>query len=214
MGHRGSLLSVLAQFLSNRSRLIVVIGCRSNLVIVVRECHREVFSGVSSKRHLWILENKLHGYANKFWSAEDDVHTVISMLFSLRSERLPSSHEPNESLNDRIWIRKISERSAHTGRSLILCTHSFICESMTINIHKRIQSENIIFCVYNPHFTLWFNVTRIRIKPSFWELQGGTRNRLQQFNLWQCVAIKCYYTWSVFTVMLCEIVMSMFMAFN
>ena len=69
MGVGGSVLSVLTQFLSNRSQYVVVDGCRSELVNVV--------SGVPQGSILGLLlfllytaelssavENKLYGYAN------------------------------------------------------------------------------------------------------------------------------------------------------
>ena len=44
LGVGGSVLSVLTQFLSNRSQYVVVDGCRSKLVNVVSQgCLREVF---------------------------------------------------------------------------------------------------------------------------------------------------------------------------
>ena len=132
-----------------------------------------------------ILENKLHGYVDKFRSAEDDAHTVYNAVYSFRCVLNSFHHLINRTgpWMIRICSRKISERD--------IWTHILICESMIIKTHKRIRSENIAFSVYNPpFFTLRFNVTRIRIKPLFRELQGGTRHRLQLFNLRQCVAIK------------------------
>ena len=35
MGMRGSVLSILTQFLSNRSQRVMVDGCRSKLVVVI-----------------------------------------------------------------------------------------------------------------------------------------------------------------------------------
>ena len=69
MGVGYSVLSVLTQFLSNRSQYVVVDGCRSKLVNVVSGvpqgsvlgpqlfllCTAELFS---------IVENKLYGYAD------------------------------------------------------------------------------------------------------------------------------------------------------
>ena len=70
MGIGGSVLSVLTQFLSNRSQFVLVDGCRSKLVNVVSGvsqgsvlgpllfllCTSELFS---------ILENKLIGFKNR-----------------------------------------------------------------------------------------------------------------------------------------------------
>ena len=71
MGISGSVLSILTQFLLNRSQLVMVVGYRNKLVNVV--------SGVPQSRVLgpllcllytselfYILENKLVGYADDF----------------------------------------------------------------------------------------------------------------------------------------------------
>ena len=55
VGIGGSVLSILTQFLSNRSQQVMVDGCRSKLANVVSGVRYGAFS---------ILENKLIGYAD------------------------------------------------------------------------------------------------------------------------------------------------------
>ena len=43
VGIGGSVLSVLTQFLSNRSQYVLVDGCRSKLVTLCQDCRRAVF---------------------------------------------------------------------------------------------------------------------------------------------------------------------------
>ena len=68
-GIGGSVLSILAQFLSNRSQQVMVDGCRSKLVNVVSGVpHGSVLDPLLlplyTSEHFSILENKLIGYAD------------------------------------------------------------------------------------------------------------------------------------------------------
>ena len=68
MGIGGSVLSILTQFLSNRSQKVMVDGCRSKLVNVVSGVPQgSVFGPVIvplyTSEIFSILENKLIGYA-------------------------------------------------------------------------------------------------------------------------------------------------------
>ena len=71
VGIGGSVLSILTQFLSNRSQHVMVDGCLSQLVGVVsgvpQGCvlSRLLFLLYTSER-FYILENKLIGYADDF----------------------------------------------------------------------------------------------------------------------------------------------------
>ena len=69
MGVGGSVLSVLTQFLSNRSQYVVVDGCRSKLVNVVSEVPQGSVLGLQvlllyTAELFSIVENKLYGYAD------------------------------------------------------------------------------------------------------------------------------------------------------
>ena len=69
MGIGGSVLSVLTQFLTNRTQFVLVDGCRCKLVNVVSEVPQGsvlcplLFLLYTSKL-FFILENKLIGYAD------------------------------------------------------------------------------------------------------------------------------------------------------
>ena len=65
----GSVLSILTKFLSNRSQLLMVNGCRSKLVEVVSGVPQGRVLGqllflLCTSEHFSILENKLNGYAD------------------------------------------------------------------------------------------------------------------------------------------------------
>ena len=60
VGIGGSVLSILTQFLSNRSRHVIVGGCRSKLVFVVG-----LLLFYTSKLFSILQENKPIGYANE-----------------------------------------------------------------------------------------------------------------------------------------------------
>ena len=69
MGIGGSVLSILTQFLSNRSQQVMVDGCRSKLVNVVAGVPQSSVLGPllflqCMSELLYILENKLIGYAD------------------------------------------------------------------------------------------------------------------------------------------------------
>ena len=69
MGIGGSVLSVLTQFLSNRSQFVLVDGCRSKLVNVVSGVPQVSVLGpllflLYTSELLSVLENKLIGYAD------------------------------------------------------------------------------------------------------------------------------------------------------
>ena len=69
VGIGGSVLSVLMQFLSNRSQFVLVDGCRSKLVNVVSEVLQGSVLGsllflLYNSELFSILENKLIGYAD------------------------------------------------------------------------------------------------------------------------------------------------------
>ena len=69
VGIGGSVLSILTQFLSNRSQQVVVDGCRSKLVNVVSEVPLGSVLGpllflLYTSELFSILENKLIGYAD------------------------------------------------------------------------------------------------------------------------------------------------------
>ena len=64
----GSVLSILTQFLSNRSQHVMVDGCRSKLVDVSELPQSSVFGQILflllTSELFFILENKLIGYAD------------------------------------------------------------------------------------------------------------------------------------------------------
>ena len=69
VGIGGSVLSILTQFLSDRSQHVMVDGCRSNLVNVVSGVPQGSVLGpllylLYTLEHFSILENKLIGYAD------------------------------------------------------------------------------------------------------------------------------------------------------
>ena len=68
VGIVGSVLSILTQFLSNRSRHVMVDGCRSKLVHVVSGMPQGSVSCTLRRLYtselFFILENKLIGYAD------------------------------------------------------------------------------------------------------------------------------------------------------
>ena len=69
MGIGVSVLSVLTQFLSNRSQFVLVDGCRSKLVNVVSGVPQGSVLGLLlfllyTSKLFFILENKLIGYAD------------------------------------------------------------------------------------------------------------------------------------------------------
>ena len=68
MGIGGSVLSILTQFLSNRSQLVMVDGCRIKLVNVASACRRTVLDSLLfllyTSMLFSILENKLIDYAD------------------------------------------------------------------------------------------------------------------------------------------------------
>ena len=69
VGIGGSVLSILSQFLSNRSQHVMVDDCRNKLVNVVTGVPQGSVLGqllflLSTSEHFSILENKLIGYAD------------------------------------------------------------------------------------------------------------------------------------------------------
>ena len=69
VGIGGSVLSVLIQFLSNRSQYVLVDGCRSKLVNIVPGVQQGSVFGpllflLYTSELFFILENKLIGYAD------------------------------------------------------------------------------------------------------------------------------------------------------
>ena len=70
VGIRGSVLSILTQFLSNRSQHVMVDGCRSKMVNVVSGAPQQIVfwarycSSRALRSFFYILENKLIGYAD------------------------------------------------------------------------------------------------------------------------------------------------------
>ena len=69
VGIGGSVLSILTQFLSNRSQHVMVDGCRSKLADVISGVlHTSVFGPLLfllyTSEHFFILENKLFSYAD------------------------------------------------------------------------------------------------------------------------------------------------------
>ena len=69
MGIRGSVLSILTQFLSNRSQNVMDDGCRSKLVNVVSEVPQGRVLGpllflLYTTERFSILENNLNGYTD------------------------------------------------------------------------------------------------------------------------------------------------------
>ena len=92
VGVGGSVLSVLAPFLSNRSQYVVVDGCRSEPVNVVPQrsvLGPQLFLLYTSKLFS-IVENKLYGYA-------DDSTLVAVVPFTV--ERVAVSESTNRDLN-------------------------------------------------------------------------------------------------------------------
>ena len=95
MGVEFSVLSVLTQFLSNRSQDVVVDGCRSKLVNVVLGVHQGSVLGpqlflLYTAELFSIVENKLYGYAND--------STLVAVVPS-SGERVAVSESMNRDLN-------------------------------------------------------------------------------------------------------------------
>ena len=89
------MLSVLTQFLSNRSQCVVVGGCRSKLVNVVSAVHRGSILGpqlflLYTAELFSIVENQLYGYA--------DDSTLVAFVPS-PGERVAVSESMNRDLN-------------------------------------------------------------------------------------------------------------------
>ena len=95
VGVGGSVLSVLTQFLSNRSQYVVVDGCRSKLVNVVSGVPQGSVLGpqlfiLYTAELFSIMENKLYGYA--------DDSTLVAVVPS-PGERVAVSESMNRDLN-------------------------------------------------------------------------------------------------------------------
>ena len=95
VGVGGSLLSVLTQFLSNRSQYVVVDGCRSKLVNVMSGVPQGSVLGpplflLYTAELFSIVENKLYGYA--------DDSTLVAVAPS-PGERVAVSESMNRDLN-------------------------------------------------------------------------------------------------------------------
>ena len=89
------MLSVLTQFLSNRSQYVVVDGCRSKLVNVVSGVPQRSVLGpklflLYTADLFSIVENNLYGYA--------DGSTLVAVVLSL-GERVAVSESMNRDLN-------------------------------------------------------------------------------------------------------------------
>ena len=95
MGVEFLVLSVLTQFLSNRSQDVVVDGCRSKLVNVVLGVHQGSFLGpqlflLYTAELFSIVESKIYGYA--------DDSTLVAVVPS-SGERVAVSESMNRDLN-------------------------------------------------------------------------------------------------------------------
>ena len=95
MGVGGSVLSVLTQFLSNRSQNVVVDGCRSKLVNVVSGVPQGSVFGpqlflLYTAELFSIVEIKLYGYA--------DDSTLVAVVPS-PGERVAVAESMNRDLN-------------------------------------------------------------------------------------------------------------------
>ena len=88
------MLSVLTQFLSNRSQYVVVNGCRKKLVTWCQGCFREAFWAhccfLYTAELFSVVENKLYGYA--------DDSTLVAVVQS-PGERVAVSESMNRDLN-------------------------------------------------------------------------------------------------------------------
>ena len=109
------MLSVLTQFLSNRSQYVVVDGCRSKLVNVVSRVPQGSVLG-PQLFHLYtvelfsIVENKLFGYADDF--------TLVAVVPS-SGERVAVSESMNLDLNRvsvwcNLWGMKLNASKTKT----------------------------------------------------------------------------------------------------
>ena len=115
MGVRGSVLSVLTQFLSNRSQYVVVDGCRSKLVNVVSGApHGSVLGPLLfilyTAELFSVVENLLYGYA--------DDSTLVSVVPS-PGERVAVSESMNRDLNSvsvwcNLWGMKLNAGKTKT----------------------------------------------------------------------------------------------------
>ena len=95
VGFGGSVLSVLTQFLTNRSQYVVVDSCRSNLVNVVSGVPQGNVLGpqvvfLYTSELFSIVENKLYGY--------DDDSALVAVVPS-PGERVAVSESMNRDLN-------------------------------------------------------------------------------------------------------------------
>ena len=114
-----SVLSVLRQFLSNRSQYVVVDGCRSKLVNVVSGVPQESVLGPQSfllytAELFSILENKLYGYA-----LEDADDSTLVAIVPSPGERVAVSQSMNRDLNRvsvwcNSWGMKLNVRNTKT----------------------------------------------------------------------------------------------------
>ena len=115
VGVRSSVLSVLTQFLSNRSQYVMVDGCRSKLVNVVSGVPQGSVLGKQlflfyTAELFSIVENKLYGYADDF--------TLVAVVPSL-DERVAVSESMNGDLNRvsvwcYLWGMKLNARKTKT----------------------------------------------------------------------------------------------------
>ena len=123
MGVGTSVLSVLTQFLSNRSQYVVVVGCHSKLVNVVLGVPQGSVLGpqlplLYRAKLFSIVENKLYG------SADDS--TLVAVVPS-HGDRVAFSESMNLDLNrDRVWCNFLGMKlNASKTKTMIVCSSSF-----------------------------------------------------------------------------------------
>ena len=117
VGVGGSVLSVLTQFLSNRSQYDVVDGCCSKLVNVVSGVPQESVLGpllflLHTAELFSVVENKLYGYA--------DDSTLVAVVPS-SGQRVAVSESMNRNLNRvsvwcNLWGMKLNASKTKTMR--------------------------------------------------------------------------------------------------
>ena len=128
VGVGGSVLSVLTQFLSNRSQYVVVDGCRSKLVNVVSAMPQGSVLGplwflLYTAELFSVVENKIYGYA--------DDSTLVAVVPS-PGERVAVSESMNRDLNKVSVCCNLSEIKLTASKTKTMIV------SMSFTVHSQL----------------------------------------------------------------------------